>query len=473
MRAPPPQPSLARSLFSSAANLILGRILWLIGAPLLVIGCGLLLLWWSLLHESDALTRLQARSTIPVQARLVDRYYLVHAVDTNTLRSPESCRDTCQIEMDSIAVFEFSRADGQSQRVQFGTWAHDWQHNTDFELGLPLLAADFLIDPALLSRLQAQRSYSDSSRTIWELFWTPVDDAGHWLLRLRDPVPSIVAPLRYDPAEPSTALLDLPRFARAQARDREGLRVQVVSVLFIGGAFSLIVLYQALQLMLLGAPRTLVAAVTVAICLGLPWWAPHAMRIAAWLSPEASELAEGLAHEFAQRAPPNYVSEPVTDLRGLRRLRWELQDSAQAAFLAGLDTRLPAGIDALDHAAAYDALQASFDQQLRAMSPTAVAAVLAQLNHHAAVRVWELFVPALLRIAGDAAAPAEQRAQANDLLSYFASDWTMPDVDVFLYRHRLDNYARLREAPDPGVRSLAATRLDEANARVTHQLGTY
>lgn len=162
----------------------------------------------------------------------------------------------------------------------------------------------------------------------------------------------------------------------------------------------------------------------------------------------------------------------MTDTSPLTRLSWELPTSEQASFLVGLDTALPAGIDALDHASAYDALQASFDRQLQAMPPDTAAAVLAQLRHHRAVTVWELFLPALLRITRDGNAPAAQRNDANDLLEFFARDWPMPDVDVFLYRHRLDNYARLREAPDPGVRSLAATHLDKANARVTHQLGT-
>jgi hypothetical protein len=86
--------------------------------------------------------------------------------------------------------------------------------------------------------------------------------------------------------------------------------------------------------------------------------------------------------------------------------------------------------------------------------------------------VWELFVPALLRIASDEAAPATQRADALDLLRFYAQDWDLPDVDVFLYRHRLDNYARLREAPDAGIRALAATRLAQAEALLARQRQT-
>lgn len=467
-----PRPSLARSLLASLASMVVGRFTWLIGAPLLVVGCGFLLLWWNLLQQRSALAAIQARATASAPARLVERYYHVRPTDLDARSSRSPCHDTCLIEMDSIAVFEFSLPGGGVQRVQFGTWAHDWQHNTDFELGLPLLAADFRIAPTFLARLQRETAYSDSSRTIWQLFWGPADDAGHWLLRLRDPEPDFTAPLRYDPADPATAILDLPRFAAAQAEESGDLDVQVLALLGVVGLISLLVLFPALQLMLLGAPRKLAALMTLAVCGSVPFWAPHAASIAPWLSDEAGELAEGMRQEFAGHSAPSYLSEPVTDTSPLTRLSWELPTSEQASFLVGLDTALPAGIDALDHASAYDALQASFDRQLQAMPPDTAAAVLAQLRHHRAVTVWELFLPALLRITRDGNAPAAQRNDANDLLEFFARDWPMPDVDVFLYRHRLDNYARLREAPDPGVRSLAATRLDEANARVTHQLGT-
>ena len=473
MPDPTPRPSLARSLLASLASMVVGRFTWLIGAPLLVVGCGILLLWWNLLQQRSALAAIQARTTTSVQARLVDRYYHIRPTDLDARPSRSSCHDTCLIEMDSLAVFEFTLRDGSAQRVQFGTWAHDWQHNTDFELGLPLLAADFRIDPAFLARLQREPAYSDSSGSIWQLFWGPVDDAGHWLLRLREPLPVFTAPLRYDPADPATAILDLPRFAAAQAEESGDLDVQVLALLGVVGVICLMVMYPAVQLMLLGAPRKLAALVTLAICGSMPLWAPHAASIAPWLSDEAGELAEGMTQEFAGHSAPSCLSEPVTDTGPLTRLSWQLPTSGQAPFLAGLDTRLPAGIDALDHAGAYDALQASFDRQLQVMSPDAAAATLAQLRHYRAVTVWELFLPALLRIARDENAPAAQRNDANDLLESFARDWPLPDVDVFLYRHRLDNYARLREAPDPGVRSLAATRLDEANARVTHQLGTY
>jgi hypothetical protein len=468
----PPPASASRGWLQSIASAIIGRLAWLVGAPLLVVGCGFLVMWWSLVQQRDQLGAIQARASQAVTARLVDRYFLVRPTDLDARQSRASCFDTCTIEMDSIAVFEFALPDGRAQRVQFGTWANDWQHNTDFELGLPLLAADFRIDPTFHAKLQAEPAYSDPAKSIWELFWTPAEDAGHWLLRVRDPAPEFNAPLRYDPNDPTTAVLDLPSFARAQSDDSGDLDVQVVALLVFAGIICVMVLAPAVQIMLLGVPRKVTVPITLAICLSVPLWAPHAMKIAPWLSDEAGQLAEGMSREFASHQEPNYLSDPLTDTSALRRLRWELASSPQAAFLAGLDTSLPNGIDPLDHAGAFDALQASFDRQLQAMSPDAIATVLQQLRHHQADTVWELFVPALLRIAADATAPASQRDAALDLLRLFAQDWDLPDVDVFLYRHRLDNYARLRKAPDPDLRATAETRLGEAEARLKQQFGT-
>ena len=468
----PSPASASRGWLQSIANAVVGRIAWLVGAPLLVVGCGFLVMWWSLVQQRDQLGAIQARATQAVTARLVDRYFLVRATDLAARDSRASCYDTCRVEMDSVAVFEFALPDGRTQRVQFGAWAHDWQHNTDFELGLPLLAADFRIDPTFHAKLQSEQAYSESAKTIWQLFWDPADDAGHWLLRLRDPAPEFSAPLRYDPSDPTTAVLDLPRFARAQEDDSGDLDVQVFALLGFAAIICVMVLAPAVQMMMLGVPRKVTVPVTLAICLSVPLWAPHAMKIAPWLSDEAGQLAEGMSREFASHQEPNYLSDPLTDTRPLRRLRWELASSSQAAFLAGLDTSLPNGIDPLDHVGAFDALQASFDRQLQAMSPDALAAVLQQLRHDQADTAWELFVPALLRISGDATAAAAQREAALDLLRFFAQDWNLPDVDVFLYRHRLDNYARLRQAPDPDVRTIAEARLSEAEARLKQQLGT-
>jgi hypothetical protein len=460
-------------LWHSLARAVVGRLGWLIGAPILVFGCGFLLLWWNLFQQRNQIATLQDRASVPVEARLVDRYYRILPTDLQARPGYSVCTDACTIALNTVAVFEFARPDGPAQRVQFESWAHDWQHNTEFELGLPLLHAEFRAPPDFLAHLRAERASYDASKTLWDLFWGPADDAGHWLLRLREPRPDFRAALRYDPDDPATAILDLPRFAPAQARDRDGMGVLVTAMLAFVGVIALMVIFPAVQLMLHGAPRKLTAIVTAAICAGLPLWAPHAERIAPWLSDHAGALALELKREFGgSTGLPAYVSRPVEDTRALAVLRWELASSPQAAFLAGLDTTLPAGVDPLDHAGAYDALQASFDRQLRAMPTQAAGAVLKQLRHHQADTVWELFVPALLRIVRDESAPAEQREDAGDLLGFFASDWALPDVDVFLYRHRLDNYARLREAPDPALRALAARRLGEAEARLARQLAT-
>jgi hypothetical protein len=466
----PPRP--LRDIARSLGRLLVGRLAWLVGAPLLVFGCGFLLLWWSLYQQRDAVATLQAQATQPVQARLVDRYFHVVPTDLSARPSHSSCEDVCRISLETVAVFEFERPDGGLQRVQFQSWAHDWQHNTAFELGIPLLAADFRIDPGFHTQLRAERSNFDSSRTVWERFWAPVEDAGHWLLRLRDPPPAFVAPLRFDPAAPGTAILDLPGFVRQQAGERSHLDSTVAGLLLFVGVICLVVVHPAVKLMLLGASPRVAAAVSLAICLSVPLWAPHAGRIAPWLSDHAGALAEELAREFGAQALPAYVSRPVTDTSRLRLLRWELARSPQAAFLAGFDTALPPGVDALDHAGAFDVLQASFDRQLQAMGEADRGARLRQLRHYEADTVWELFLPALLRIASDEAAPATQRADALDLLRFYAQDWDLPDVDVFLYRHRLDNYARLREAPDAGIRALAATRLAQAEALLARQQQT-
>ena len=95
------------------------------------------------------------------------------------------------------------------------------------------------------------------------------------------------------------------------------------------------------------------------------------------------------------------------------------------------------------------------------------------VRRYQADTVWELFLPALLRIARDERAPTQQREDANDVLGFLAEQWNLPDIDVFLYRHRLDNYARLRDAPAADTRATAAQRLAEAEARLARQLATY
>lgn len=473
MNTNPPPPSTAATVARALARAVAGRLGWLIGAPLLVLACGFLLLWWNLLLQRHALADVQARATATADARLVRRYFHIVPTDLDARPSHSSCDDVCRISLNSVAVFEFALPDGRRQQVEFAHWAHDWQHNTDFELGIPVLAAEFRIDPLFHAELRAERSAFDSGRTVWDRFWGPVDGAGHWLLRLREPVPIFVAPLRYDPTDPGVALLDLPLFRAAQASERGHLDTMVVGLLFFVGVFCVAVLYPAVKLMLLGASRRVAIGATLAICLALPWWAPHAERIAPWLSDHAGALARELKREFGNESLPGYLARPVTDTRHLRALTWHLVQSSQAPFLAGLDPSLPAGFDPLDHAGAFDALQASFDRQLQAMSSDAAGAVLQQLRHYQAETVWELFVPALLRIANDPQAPPSQRSDASDLLGFYASDWDLPDVDVFLYRHRLDNYARLREAPEPELRRFARSRLDEAEARVARQLRTH
>jgi hypothetical protein len=461
-----------RGIARSLGRLLVGRLAWLIGAPLLVLGCGFLMLWWSLYQQRDAIATLQARATQPVQARLVERFFHIVPTDLSARPSHSSCDDVCRISLETVAVFEFERPEGGLQRVQFESWAHDWQHNTAFELGIPLLHADFRIAPHFHSQLRAERSNYDAGRSVWERFWAPVEDAGHWLLRLRDPLPAFVAPLRIVPDDPATAILDLPGFMAAQARERGYLDSTVATMLLFVGVICVVLVHPAVKLMLHGASSRVAAIVTVAICASLPLWALHAGRIAPWLSDHAGALAEELAREFGAPGLPAYVSRPVTDTSRLRLLRWELARSPQAAFLAGLETALPPGFDPLDHAAAFDALQAGFDRQLQAMPEAGVTRILRQLQHFEADTVWELFLPALLRIASDETVPRLQRAEALEVLEAYARDWALPDVDVFLYRHRLDNYARLREAPDPGIRALATSRLAEAEARLARQQQT-
>ena len=125
---------------------------------------------------------MQQRASERVEARLVDRYYRLRPTEPGAQPRHSGCKDLCTISMRSVAVFAFDLPDGTSQRVQFEEWAHDWQHNTDFELGLPLRHADFLATPAFLARLRSTPSSYDPNLSAWDLFWEPVGDAAHWLL---------------------------------------------------------------------------------------------------------------------------------------------------------------------------------------------------------------------------------------------------------------------------------------------------
>ena len=125
---------------------------------------------------------MQQRASERVEARLVDRYYRLRPTEPDAQPRHSDCKDLCTISMNSVAVFAFDLPDGTSQRVQFEEWAHDWQHNTDFELGLPLRHADFLATPAFRARLRSTPSSYDPNLSAWDLFWEPVGDAAHWLL---------------------------------------------------------------------------------------------------------------------------------------------------------------------------------------------------------------------------------------------------------------------------------------------------
>ncbi len=446
-----------------------GKAGWFIGAPLLVFACGFMLMWWSFVQQSRQLLAVQERVTQTAQATLVDRYYLLEPTDVDARPQHSGCDDGCLITPSSVAVFEFTDVAGRPQRVEFMDWyVHDWQHNTPFERGVPILRPTLRMTPEFHAFLANRRLRSDPSMTLWDDWWSRFDDAAHWMLRVRDPLPVFTAPVRYDPAEPTVAVLDAPTLRTQQVSDQAYVESTAWGMALFVGVICLLVLWPALKLMLYGAPNWLSGAVAMAIVLAMPLWAPFAERIAPALSDQAGALARGLKCEFARDQRVPYLAQPVTPASDLSEISWSLAGSRDAAFVAGFRLTPPA-LDPLDHQGALDAVQASLDAQMRAMPDERLGAALAPLNHYQAGRVLELFVPGLLHLQRDEARPAALRETATRLLGFFIREWPQPTVDSFLFEHRLGLYDKLATSSDTSIAESALTRLAEARQRIARQ----
>jgi hypothetical protein len=454
------------NIWAALGNLLAGKAGWFIGAPLLVFACGFMLMWWSFVQQSWHLLAVQERATQSAQATLVDRYYLLEPTDVDARPQHSDCDDGCLITPSSVAVFEFTDLAGRPQRVEFMDWyVHDWQHNTAFELGVPILQPTLHMTPEFHAFLVNRRLRRDPAMTLWDDWWTRFDDAAHWLLRVRDPLPTFTAPLRYDPADPTLAVLDLPPMRAQQASDKAYVESTAWGMALFVAVICWLVLWPAVKLMLYGAANWVSAAVAIAIVLAMPLWAPFAERIAPQLSEQAGMLARGLKREFGRDQRMPYLAQPVTPTAALREVSWSLAGSRDAAFVVGFELAPPA-VEPLDHAGALDALQASLDLQLRAMSDAEAEAALAPLNHYEADRVLELFVPALLHLQQDERRPDALRATATKLLGFFVREWSEPTVDTFLFEHRLGVYERLAMSSDAVIAEAAVARLAAARERI-------
>lgn len=478
----PAAPAARTTAWRTLGGLAFGKLGWIVGAPLLVFSCGALLLWWSYVQHGRMLAEVQARATARAQATLVDRYYLLERTDLSQLpRHDDICPDLCQVTQHSVAEVEFTDAGGHTQRAVFrDEQVHDWQHNTPFELGVPVDVPRVKIAPEFRAWLQSERSTSQYETTLWPMWWEKFDSAAHWLLRVRDPVPVSTLPVRYDPADPATAILDVATMAARQRRDAADASGMAWSLPMLLVVIGVLIAWPAVQMMTYGMPKWLSAAIAVFIVVALPWWAPAAMRIAPGLSDWSGQLAEELRREFHGPYHPEYLAWRGETPPGLQTIEWSLATSRDAPFLAGVRLRAPnaasdgpgaPGIAPLDHAAALIALQDGLASQLRAMDDAALLEALAPLNHYQADDALELFYPGLLAIEADAARGAEARAQATKLLGFFVDAFELPDVDRFAYAIRLDRYALLRASVTPAI-AAAAAKLAKARDLVARQQDT-
>jgi hypothetical protein len=68
-----PRPESApRGWLRPLGNFVLGRFAWLIGAPMRVLGCGFLSMWWNPLQDGNSFAAIQALFTASAEARLVE-----------------------------------------------------------------------------------------------------------------------------------------------------------------------------------------------------------------------------------------------------------------------------------------------------------------------------------------------------------------------------------------------------------------
>ena len=463
----PSQPPAGAPLRRALLGFAFGKLGWMIGAPLLVLACGFELMWWSFVQQTRLIGDTEARATQTVQARLVDRYYLL-------TRSPdeERCHFQCRIDQASVAVYEFEDGAGRTRRAEFrDEIVHDWQHNTPFELGIPVPVPRVRLAPEFHAWLQSQPS-NTSGVNLWDDWWAEFDDAAHWLLRVRDPVPVVQAALRYDPADPAAALLDEGPLREYRESDARQTREVAWAMPLFVAVISFAVLWPAVQMMTYGLPRRASAAIALVIVAGVPLWGPLATRIAPWLSDTAGEFAQVLQRDFGGGpVHPAYLARPPTAVDGLTTIDWTLAGSQDAYFLSGVALRAT-DLPPLDHAAALDALQASLVAQLTPMDDAGLLAALEPLDHYQAGDVLELFVPALLALQVDTGRGVGVRAKVDELLAFFVHDFELPDVDGFRYEERLARYEKLTRSVSPEIARAARQRLAERRALIARQQAT-
>lgn len=456
-------------------DLVLDKARWLIGAPLLVISAGFLLLWFLFLQQHLRLQRTLDHATAKADARLIERYFLVEPRDPATLDARYQPCDQlwCSVDLSSVAIFEFPTADGPIRVEARDFRIHDWKHPTPYELGIPLLDAEFRFTQGM----------AEGKGPEWAAaLWSQVDEPVSWLPRLR-PLPlSWTMPVRYDPKNPQVAVLDGPEF-QAWARDLgEYLSGLAYGMIFFAGVFVLLLMVPAVRILFPTAKRWQQHAIVAAICVTLPLWAPYAGRIAPALSENSGSMADFLRKEFGYIPELTFITQPVKKTGILERRIWTLETSEAAPFFAALQLARP-GVAALDQAAGFDHVQRQIDEQMRALPPDQEAALLRQLRHYRAVDlVLELYVPALLRIAtrgpqpGDPPLPSETAdetaagpayVEAQQLLAFLVDDWEAPDTSTLLAEHRIANFERLAQLP--ALREQMLAKVDKARAWIARQ----
>jgi hypothetical protein len=456
-------------------DLLVDKARWLLGAPLLVIACGFLLLWWMFLQQHLLLKSMLEKATSRADARLVERYFLVEPRDPATLDHPYApCESLwCAVDYSSVAVFEFATAKGPIRVEARDFRVHDWQHPTPYELGIPLLGAEFRFAPDL----------AEGKGPEWVAqVWQQVDQPVAWLPRLRPQPLSWTMPVRFDPANPQAAVLEGPEFRRWASELGKYLSGQAYGLIFFAAFFIYLLMMPAIGLLMPNAKRWQRFATIGAICVTLPLWAPYAGRIAPHLSETSGAVAEFLRTEFGHIPDLSFVTGPVQETGAYERRVWTLEASEAAPFFAGLQLA-PPGVAALDLAAGFDDVQRQIDEQMRAMPPDQEAAVLRQLRHYRAVDlVLELYLPALLRIAARGPQPsdpplpsetADETAvgpayvEARQLLAFLVDDWEAPDTSTLLAEHRIANFERLAQLPE--LREQMQAKVVQARARIAQQ----
>lgn len=462
--AAPPPADPSRSVLRMIWDTLVDQARWLVGVPMLVLACGAMVLWWNFLQLSRGLDGLVERTTARGEAELVDRYYLVEPSGVD-----DEPRHWGRVtSMRTVAIFDYSPAPGQRQRLYFWDWAHDWQHPTAFEESIPVLEPKFRFSRAV---------WRGETDPMFLQLQEDIDDPAHWMLRRRPQPLSWRQAIRFDPHHPAVAMLDSPAFVANRESLGDYFSGLAFGLVFFVGLAVYLLLRPAVALLLPDASDKQRYAVMAAICLSIPLWVPYAARLAPLISDQAAKMAAFLENEFGNDHHLGFVATPPLDEAELdiaHEWVWTWPSSRHVGTMGAL--QWPEVAAAPDNpVAAYDFVQTQLSQQLLALPPQALEQTLAAFEGPINVKVIELLVPALIELARGSSAEAlpvpslsQQRALA--LLQAYAAAGELPDVDVYLYRRRLETYRLLKALPE--LSATATARLEEAEARIAKQLAS-